>query len=321
MQYKQSEGFGPFRRVAVAIALCLTSAACSSVPDWANPVEWYKGTANWISGDDEETAATRKAAQAPENAPPNADQPFPKLASVPGRPQGIDNRTQRREQVQNSLVADRSRARHAALNTNGTNSSPTQSVPGAPPRPTLTAPPTAPAPATGGGYLSPVQHGTMATPPPPRGRLTLTPPSGVATGGRQFATAASPRPIPGALGATARSQAVGTVLFANGSAKISEKYARMLQDIAKMQKEGGATVRVVGHASSRTRNTSPMGHQVANFRISLARAQAVADRLVRYGAARQRITVTGVADNEPIYQEIMPLGEAGNRRAEIYLDY
>jgi flagellar motor protein MotB len=118
-----------------------------------------------------------------------------------------------------------------------------------------------------------------------------------------------------------RSVSVGTVFFANGSTKISGKYAKTLRAIVNMRQQRGGTLRVIGHASSRTRNTKPLGHQLANFRISLARAKAVARQLVRHGAPRGSVAVTGVADNQPIYHEFMPLGEAGNRRAEIYLDY
>ena len=114
---------------------------------------------------------------------------------------------------------------------------------------------------------------------------------------------------------------MGTILFANGSAKIAGKYAKTLRAIVDMQKQRGGTIRVIGHASSRTRDIKPLGHQLANFRISLDRAKAVASQLVRYGAPPGSITVSGVADNQPIYHEFMPLGEAGNRRAEIYLDY
>jgi flagellar motor protein MotB len=28
-----------------------------------------------------------------------------------------------------------------------------------------------------------------------------------------------------------------------------------------------------------------------------------------------------MADEQPVYHEVMPSGEAGNRRAEIYIDY
>ena len=118
-----------------------------------------------------------------------------------------------------------------------------------------------------------------------------------------------------------RSIQVGTVLFANGSSKIRKKYYKILRDIVKLQRQKGGNLRVVGHASSRTRNTKPLSHQLVNFRISVARAKAVARRLVRYGAPAGSIEVMGLADNQRIYQEIMPSGEAGNRRAEIYLGY
>ena len=75
MQYNKSGIRRPFGRVAAVVVFSLALGACSSVPDWANPVEWYKGTAEWIGGDDEQTVAARRAARAPEGAPPGADQP------------------------------------------------------------------------------------------------------------------------------------------------------------------------------------------------------------------------------------------------------
>ncbi len=118
-----------------------------------------------------------------------------------------------------------------------------------------------------------------------------------------------------------RSVQVGTVLFANGSSRIRKKYYQALRDIVRLQRQRGGIIRVVGHSSSRTRNTNPLRHKLANFRISVDRAKAVARRLVRYGAPAGGIDVMGMADNQRIYQEVMPSGEAGNRRAEIYLDY
>ncbi|GAB4196618.1 MAG: hypothetical protein OHK0024_36110 [Thalassobaculales bacterium] len=73
--------------------------------------------------------------------------------------------------------------------------------------------------------------------------------------------------------------------------------------------------------SSRTRDTDPVRHQLVNLEVSLQRANAVADQLVRLGVARERIQVTGLGDAEPAWQEVMPAGEAGNRRAEIFIDY
>ncbi|MEE8563455.1 MAG: OmpA family protein [Alphaproteobacteria bacterium] len=339
MQYKISGLSGPFGRAAAVIVFSFALGACSAVPDWANPVEWYKGTAEWIRGDDDETIAARRAARSPENAPPNADRPFPALSTVPARPQGIATRDQRRRQVESGLVADRSRARHAALGPGDSPKPSPRSVPGAPARPVLAAPKIAAvAPATGnqafqraiaqqsaaGGAtrrsLGPIRRNTMATPPPPRGTLVLTPPRASASRGGQLKMATPPRPVAGPIGPTAGSVSVGTVYFANGSAKISGKYNRTLRAIAAMQKKRGGTLRVIGHASSRTRDIKPLGHQLANFRISLARAKAVAHQLMHHGAPSSSVAVSGVADNQPIYHEFMPLGEAANRRAEIYLE-
>ena len=80
-------------------------------------------------------------------------------------------------------------------------------------------------------------------------------------------------------------------------------------------------MRVVGHASSRTQNLDPVKHQIVNFKVSAARADAVLKQLVRYGTRPTNIFVGSVSDTMPRFRESMPFGEAGNRRAEIYLDF
>ena len=142
-------------------------------------------------------------------------------------------------------------------------------------------------------------------PPAPRGSLSLQAPSSV-------------RPVSMAGGAGA---SLGRVLFANNSSKLSSDDDNILANIAKVQKERGGVLRVVGHASSRTKDLDPLRHRLLNFRLSLARAQAVANGLVRLGVPAKDVVVEARADNEPVYYEFMPAGEAGNRRAEIYLDY
>ena len=345
---------GPLGRAAAVMVFSFALGACSSVPDWANPVQWYKGTAEWISGEDEQTIAARRAARSPEYAPPDADKPFPSLSTVPARPQGIANRDQRRRQVESGLIADRDRARHAALGPGDDPKPSPRSVPGAPARPVLAAPKTAAvapkivaaapkiaaaAPVTGNPSfqraiaqqlaagaatrrtLGPIRRNTTAMPPSPRGTVTLIPPRASVPRGGQLRMATPPRPVAGPIGPTVRSVPVGTIYFANGSAKVPGKYIKTLRAIVTMQKQRGGTLRVIGHASSRTRDTKPLGHQLANFRISLARAKAVARLLERHGTPPGSVALSGVADNQPVYHEFMPLGEAGNRRAEIYLDY
>ncbi len=296
----------------------------------------------------------REAAKRPENAPPNADQPFPVLGTVPSRPAGIDDRTARRNQVQSGLVADRNRARHVAINP-GTASAPAgAAITGAPPAPAVSPPPPArpqlgprvgaPPPVTSSNQAfqaaiaqqaagnvtprppfqsvvpGPVRRNTIPVPPSTRGSPVLTPPAGV-SGVRQLRIARPQAAWSGPFGPGPRSVSVGTVHFANGSAVIDGKYEKTLRSIVGMHKQRGGMIRVIGHASSRTRDTRPLAHQLANFRISVARAKAVAERLMRYGAPASAVAFSGVADRQRIYHEFMPLGEAGNRRAEIYLDY
>ena len=82
---------------------------------------------------------------------------------------------------------------------------------------------------------------------------------------------------------------------------------------------GNGTIRVVGHASSRTPNMSVEKHLETIFAKSQARANAVAQELIHQGVPANRVLVEAVGDSQPVYYESMPKGEDGNRRAEIYL--
>jgi outer membrane protein OmpA-like peptidoglycan-associated protein len=82
---------------------------------------------------------------------------------------------------------------------------------------------------------------------------------------------------------------------------------------------GNGTIKVVGHASSRTGNMSVERHLEVIFQKSQARANTVAQALIRAGVPAAKVQVEAVGDSQPIYYESMPRGEEGNRRAEIYL--
>ena len=118
-----------------------------------------------------------------------------------------------------------------------------------------------------------------------------------------------------------QSYQVATILFDNGSAKLNTSDRRVLRQVVAHHKQNGGTLRVVGHASSRTRNLDPARHKLINFKVSAARADAVLKQLVRYGTRPSNLVVSSVSDALPKYLESMPSGEAGNRRAEIYLDF
>ncbi len=111
------------------------------------------------------------------------------------------------------------------------------------------------------------------------------------------------------------------VFFGAGSAKISAKGRRALREAARVHRERGGTVRVVGHASSRTREMPVTRHKLVNFRVSIERARSVAEQLMRLGVPPNAVQIAAKSDSDPIYSEWMPSGEAGNRRVEVYLDF
>lgn len=114
---------------------------------------------------------------------------------------------------------------------------------------------------------------------------------------------------------------VATVYFSIGSHTLDKKSRETLKDVIGMFRQNGTSIRVVGHASSRTRDLDPMLHKLANFNISIDRANTVAKGLMRLGIEPNQVFVGARADSEPVYFEVMPSGEAGNRRTEIYIDY
>ena len=111
------------------------------------------------------------------------------------------------------------------------------------------------------------------------------------------------------------------VYFGHGSARLAAEDGAGLAEIAALQSaRGGGTVRIVGHASSRTGNLPVDRHLMANFEMSLERANAVAAELMRLGVAPGDLMIEAVGDRAPVFYESMPAGEAGNRRAEIFLE-
>lgn len=114
---------------------------------------------------------------------------------------------------------------------------------------------------------------------------------------------------------------VETFYFDNGSSYLPSGSTSKIRQIVKEAKKNNAYVRVMGYASSRTRNTDMASHKMANFKVSQARAEAVAAALKRAGMPSNKILVEAMSDNRPAYLEVMPEGERLNRRAEVYISY
>ncbi len=194
--------------------------------------------------------------------------------------------------------------------------------------------PKAPAPATAtGSDLPPAFPARSAdntesdyVPPtfePPRYQLPGGASNAAAPRGQQAQTAARAQ-VPSAPGAaipSAAGQLTAVIYFGHGSTGLDRNDMKVLRDVVAIQRQNNARILVIGHSSSRTGSTDAVNHRVVNLETSLQRADSVARALKRLGVPAGQVVTEARADNQPVFHEFMPTGEAGNRRAEIYLAY
>ena len=124
---------------------------------------------------------------------------------------------------------------------------------------------------------------------------------------------------PGTPAPSAPGQRIAVIYFGHAGAGLNGQDRDVLRKVARIHAQRGGAVHIVGHASQRTATMDMVAHRMANLDISMKRAENVADTLVRFGVPREAIQVEARAARAPQYHEFMPTGEAGNRRAEIYL--
>ena len=113
---------------------------------------------------------------------------------------------------------------------------------------------------------------------------------------------------------------IGIIWFDHGSTRLDPEARRALRQVAAIFRSRGGRLNLTGHASSRTRNLDPVAHTMANFAMSLDRANAVAAELARLGVSPELVDVRALSDARALYLEVMPAGESGNRRVEIFLE-
>jgi outer membrane protein OmpA-like peptidoglycan-associated protein len=111
------------------------------------------------------------------------------------------------------------------------------------------------------------------------------------------------------------------VLFPGDGTAVTATAREQIRAAVRAFKQRGGTgfIKVVGHSSSRTANMPVEKHLMTIFAKSQARANAVAHEIIRQGVPASRVLVEAVGDSQPVYYESMPQGEAGNRRAEIFI--
>jgi outer membrane protein OmpA-like peptidoglycan-associated protein len=311
-------------------ALFLLSG-CAAVPDWADPADWFAI----------DPVPTKVGVA--EGQSHNQSTDFPNLASVPNQPPDVLS-PEARMAVQATLVADRANAVYSDETLTGSTSigapigAPIgayagRTPSGAPPAPRigsdLTAATRVP-PAAAPTQVAQTQVARTEPVPAPVVQPPAAPsqsvPSQTARTSGEPAKSRLPEvqenspAVVAALPAAAGGQLVAVIYFGHGSSELDGKDHAVLRDVVSLHRQRGGTIRVVGHASSDTGATDPIGHDLTDDEMSLRRANSVAAGLIALGAARDRVRAEARGGKQPIDNAFTIIGEAGNRRAEIFLE-
>ena len=116
------------------------------------------------------------------------------------------------------------------------------------------------------------------------------------------------------------SEIVAVIYFDPASADLGRADRLVLAAVAKLQRQRGSRLKVIGHASSGSASSDPTAARLANQAMSEKRAEGVVVALISLGVEAEKLLYSGVGDSDLLYDESKPSGEAGNRRAEIFLE-
>jgi len=155
-----------------------------------------------------------------------------------------------------------------------------------------------------------------APPAPAPGALAALPPPQLAP---QPAPTPQPRIAPPPAGGA--SAQVAVIYFADGKATLDADAEKVLDQVSQLYRLRGGTVRVLGYSGTPAGAGDVVRSSIASLNLAAARADAVANGLVRHGVRRDVIQRSGSNDAPPMLDSGRNTGLAGTRRAEIWLDY
>ena len=115
---------------------------------------------------------------------------------------------------------------------------------------------------------------------------------------------------------------IATINFPSGSSNVSYKGQRKIKRIVDIAKKRDAKIKIVGHASKRTKDMPLDKHKLVNFDISYKRAQSVAKLVIdKFSFPGNNLVTEAVSDSKPLFREDMPAGTKANQRTEIFIIY
>ncbi|RVC75612.1 type VI secretion system protein TssL, partial [Mesorhizobium sp. M4A.F.Ca.ET.022.05.2.1] len=110
-------------------------------------------------------------------------------------------------------------------------------------------------------------------------------------------------------------------LFQSSRPTLTQGYEPLVESIAKVilaNQELIGNITVVGHTDNvRLQRSNPLS---SNQRLSEARAETIADLLVRAGVPQERIHSEGRAETDPVADNSTREGRALNRRVEVLVE-
>ena len=104
--------------------------------------------------------------------------------------------------------------------------------------------------------------------------------------------------------------------FRPGSVTLNRKARSRIDQLAAFLKDTGHRIRVEGHSDNRER---PRGRGLDRWRLSLARANRVLERLVIRKIPEARLSLVGYGPAKPRFKNLTRKGRAGNRRVELVI--
>ena len=327
------------------------------MPEYVDPIDWVDSANEWVTGSilgDEEIG---EAGIFDETDIPGEEDPFPSLTSVPDDRPSIRS-LEERQNIANELVSDRANARYDDVPVGSTPASTLELEKAPVPATRATqeeisgsdvtqtnASTTAVEKADKSSLEQSAYADEKAAPNGVQKEFLISPPSvpdvpawrsvedsfnemfqasggvGSDTTARIPAERYVDQIVGSIIGAENSRVHAAVIYFGHGSAKLSSVDKKVLKEVAVAVAKSGGHVSVVGHASSRTKTNDVLKHNLVNYETSLARAESVAKELVRQGLSSDRVSVHAMADGQPSYSEATKLGEAANRRANVYVDF
>lgn len=256
---------------------------------------------------------------------PGTDQPYPNLGSVPDGPPPATPK-QERINLEQKLAADNK----SQVYKPDTSKSPPVPAPPAPlpsgfidaKKPVALPGAKTAAEATGTKTADSLPGGAPS-PAPTKAPPMPSPPAefGAAPSPPQMAEMTRPSVAAPEFGALGRPQRVAVVLFASGSAEIDPAQVAELKPVVALLREHGGVLQVVGYASRDRGAAENAAAKIANFNLSLDRANAVGRVLMRLGVKSDQLVLSAEGDSSSTTPIDGVSGPAANQRADIFIEY